>query len=79
MWSTAAQIYLLAPAGGPAARDLAAQAVRKAVLAGKDPQSVKLNAVLKTLVGHPLYEQALTSAPGPLIPSANPYLANPIP
>ena len=51
----------------------------KAVEAGKAPSSIKQNAILKALAGHPLYEKALNSTPGPLVPSPSPHLANPIP
>jgi serine/threonine protein kinase len=79
VWTVAAQIYILTSAGTSEGRDRAAQAALNAVQRGKKPTSLKQNADLKRLAGHPLYEQALKSAPKPLVPSPSPYLANPIP
>jgi tetratricopeptide (TPR) repeat protein len=80
VWYTAAHLYLVGAAGVPPSRDRAAEAIRKAVLAGKSPDSLRRHPLLKTaLAGHPVYEEALTLRPGPLVPVPNPHLANPIP
>jgi eukaryotic-like serine/threonine-protein kinase len=80
VWSTAAQLYILTAAGNPAARDKAAQAVHKAVLAGKSPEMLRRNPVLHdALSGHKVYENALTLRPGRVALPANPHLASPIP
>jgi serine/threonine protein kinase len=79
VWTTAAQLYTLTSAGNRARLDKAALAVRNAVLAGKQPEAIKRNPVLKTLAGHAIYDEALTLAQGPGPQPANPHLANPIP
>ncbi|QJW99416.1 serine/threonine-protein kinase [Frigoriglobus tundricola] len=80
VWWTAATLYVLAPGSGAAERNKAAWALKRAILAGKSPQFVARNPVLKkALIGHPEYNEIMALYAGPSAPQANPHLVNPIP
>ncbi|MBP3959493.1 protein kinase [Gemmata sp. G18] len=74
-WITAAQIHLLAPDGGPAARDAAVRAVRHAVSAGSPSKVIESNPVLQELADHPAFKDALAPRANHVAPSINLHLA----
>jgi serine/threonine protein kinase len=80
VWLAAAQLYLLTSDGGTIRQNDAAKAVRKAVLAGRSPEVIGRNAVLRNaLANNPIYQEALSLRPTAGGQSVNPHLANPLP
>jgi tetratricopeptide (TPR) repeat protein len=80
VWMTAAETFILGPGDGTDRRENAAEAVRRAVAAGKSPTAIRKNLVLKNALTRYLpYENALNTPLGRADASINPHLSNPIP
>ncbi|OWK40232.1 protein kinase domain-containing protein [Fimbriiglobus ruber] len=78
-WFTAAQIFMLAPAAAGNLKDEAADAVSKAIAAGKKTSVIGREPILAGLKGHPLFDHALTQEPGLPIDAPELQLPCPIP
>lgn len=80
VWLVAAHIYVVATDKSSAMRDKAARAVQAAIRGGKTPDTVRRDPIVHAaLTGHPVYEEALRSKPGPAAERVgDPHLVNPL-
>jgi tetratricopeptide (TPR) repeat protein len=80
VWMTAAQIFAGASADRRDLLERAADAVRRAILAGKEPRLISRNPLLvKALGGRPSFQAALRTAPGVPQAAPDPQMVNVIP